>query len=72
MQNTPHFQLRRGRNSAWRFVLVAGNNEIIATSENYTTKAKAVKGIAAVMAATHAIDAWGTKTVEATKPRRKR
>ncbi|WP_433259589.1 YegP family protein (plasmid) [Streptosporangium sp. CA-135522] len=36
--------------AGFRFNLVAGNGEIIATSESYTTKASALKGIDAVRA----------------------
>ncbi|GGS67170.1 UPF0339 protein [Planobispora rosea] len=36
--------------AGFRFNLVAGNGEIIATSESYTTKAGALKGIEAVRA----------------------
>lgn len=48
-----HFKIYRGRTSKWRFTLVAKNGEVVVTSELYTTKAKCLKGIHAVMDATH-------------------
>jgi uncharacterized protein YegP (UPF0339 family) len=43
------FEIRKGRTGAFRFVLIAKNGEVLATSENYTTKAKCHKGINAVI-----------------------
>jgi hypothetical protein len=48
MSKGARFEIRRGRTGAFRFVLIASNGEVLATSENYTTKAKCQKGIAAV------------------------
>ena len=42
------FVLKQNTHSEWYFVLKAGNGEIIATSETYTTKAAAKKGINSV------------------------
>lgn len=42
------FELSKSSNDQFRFVLKAGNGEIILTSELYTTRAAAEKGIAAV------------------------
>ncbi|MFI7416697.1 YegP family protein [Nonomuraea sp. NPDC049684] len=42
-----HYLLKKTP-SGYRFNLVAGNGEIIATSESYTTKASALNGIDAV------------------------
>jgi len=60
------FEILRGRTGLYRFRLIAANGEVIAPSQRYKTKAGARKGIAAVMRATHDIDAWGTKTVDRT------
>ena len=42
------FVVKKGTTGQYRFNLVAANGEIIATSESYTTKAAAMKGIASV------------------------
>ncbi len=42
------FELYRGSSGDFRFRLKAGNGEIIATSEGYTTKAAAQNGITSV------------------------
>lgn len=42
------YQLRRSSNDQFYFNLKAGNGEIILTSETYTTKSSAEKGIEAV------------------------
>ena len=42
------FELSKSSNDQFRFVLTAGNGEIILTSELYTTKAAAENGIASV------------------------
>ena len=42
------FELSKSSNDQFRFVLKAGNGEIILTSEFYTTKAAAENGIASV------------------------
>ncbi len=42
------FELSKSSNDQFRFVLKAGNGEIILTSELYTTKAAAENGIASV------------------------
>lgn len=44
------FVVKETSNGQFRFNLKAGNGEIIATSENYTTKAAALKGIESVKA----------------------
>jgi uncharacterized protein YegP (UPF0339 family) len=44
------FVVSKTSNGQFRFNLKAGNGEIIATSENYTTKAAALKGIDSVKA----------------------
>ncbi len=42
------FEIYKSSNGEYRFRLKAGNGEIIATSEGYTTKASAEKGIESV------------------------
>lgn len=42
------FVVKKGSTGQYRFNLVAANGEIIATSETYTTKAAAMKGIESV------------------------
>jgi uncharacterized protein len=42
------FVVKKDRSGQFRFNLVAGNGEIIASSEAYTTKAAAEKGIESV------------------------
>ncbi|MCZ8624440.1 YegP family protein [Escherichia albertii] len=42
------FELSKSSDNQFRFVLKAGNGEIILTSELYTSKASAEKGIASV------------------------
>lgn len=41
-------EIRRGRTGFYRFVVIAKNNEIIATSETYTRKSNCVKGLLAL------------------------
>jgi len=42
------FVVKKGSTGKFRFNLVASNGEIIATSEAYTSKASAMKGIESV------------------------
>ncbi|HBR2370888.1 TPA: DUF1508 domain-containing protein, partial [Klebsiella pneumoniae] len=42
------FELDKSSNGQYKFVLKAGNGEIILTSELYTTKSSAENGIASV------------------------
>jgi uncharacterized protein YegP (UPF0339 family) len=42
------FVIKKSGEGKYRFVLKAGNGEIIATSESYTTKASAKNGIESV------------------------
>ena len=42
------FELNKGSNGQFYFVLKAGNAEVILTSEHYTTRAAAENGIASV------------------------
>jgi uncharacterized protein len=44
------FVIKKTSDGQYRFNLKAGNGEIIATSESYTTKAAAENGIASVRA----------------------
>lgn len=44
------FELDKSSNDQYKFVLKAGNGEIILTSELYTTKSSAENGIASVQA----------------------
>ena len=44
------FVIKKTSNGRYRFNLKSGNGEVIATSETYTTKAAAEKGIASVKA----------------------
>lgn len=53
---TSHFELKSAAGTQFMFNLKAGNNEVILTSENYTTKQSAHTGIASVKA-NAAIDA---------------
>lgn len=51
MSPLPRFELRRNRlTRQWRFVLLAANGEVIATSETYKRKQGAISGIKAVQA----------------------
>lgn len=49
------FVIKKDKRGEFRFNLVAGNGQIIATSEAYTTKAGAMKGVESVKS--HAGDA---------------
>ena len=42
------FVVKKTSNGQFRFNLKAGNGEVIATSESYTTKAAALKGVDSV------------------------
>jgi len=42
------FEIKLSENKQFYFVLISGNNEVIAMSEMYTTKAMCKNGIAAV------------------------
>jgi uncharacterized protein len=42
------FEIRKRRGGPFYFVVVGGNNQTVATSENYTTKARCQRGIDAV------------------------
>ena len=42
------FEIKKNSNGDYRFVLKAGNGEIIATSESYKTKASGKNGIESV------------------------
>lgn len=42
------FVLKQNQHSEWYFVLKAGNGEVIATSETYSSKGAAKKGINSV------------------------
>lgn len=53
------FELKQNRRSEWYFVLKAGNGEVIATSETYSSKAAAKKGINSIR-----LNAPFAKTVE--------
>lgn len=44
----PYFEIRRAKNNAYYFVLIAANSEIIANSEMYTTKQSAKNGIESI------------------------
>lgn len=55
------FVVKKASNGQFRFNLKAGNGEIIATSENYTTKAAALNGIDSVKA-----NAAGAEVVDET------
>ena len=44
------FVVKKTSSGQFRFNLKAGNGEVIATSESYTTKAAALKGIESVKA----------------------
>lgn len=39
------FEIYKDTRNEWRFRMIAGNGEIVATSEGYSTKAAAVNGI---------------------------
>ncbi len=42
------FELKQNVHSEWYFVLKAGNGEVIATSETYSSKSAAKKGIRSI------------------------
>lgn len=42
------FEIKRSANNQFHFNLQAGNNQVILSSEMYTTKAAAIKGIGSV------------------------
>jgi len=42
------FEIKKSKDDQFYFVLVAPNNEVIATSEMYTTKAMCKEGVEAV------------------------
>ncbi|MGG3841606.1 YegP family protein [Anoxybacillus kestanbolensis] len=42
------FKIRSSRDGQYYFVLIAPNNEVVATSETYSTKQKCKEGIEAV------------------------
>jgi uncharacterized protein YegP (UPF0339 family) len=44
----PKFEIKKSTSGQFHFVLKAGNGEVIASSEMYTTKAAAENGIASV------------------------
>ena len=44
----PKFKYKKGTDGQWYFRLVAGNGEIVATGEGYTTKESCLEGIEAV------------------------
>lgn len=48
MSDSPYYVIRRARNNQFYFTLDAPNNEVIATSETYTTKSACKEGIEAV------------------------
>jgi len=45
------FEFFTDKGKKWRFRIVAGNGEILATSEAYSSKAKAVNGMNAIIEA---------------------
>lgn len=47
-RSTPRIELRLGRTGLYRFVVISRNGEIVATSEHYTTKQGAKRGLAAL------------------------
>jgi uncharacterized protein YegP (UPF0339 family) len=49
--NQPHFEVYQDDRNQWRWRLRAANGEIVASSESYTTHAKALKGVDAVRTA---------------------
>jgi uncharacterized protein YegP (UPF0339 family) len=42
------FEIKKRRGGQFYFVVVAGNNQVVATSENYTDKARCQRGIESV------------------------
>lgn len=55
----PAFCLFRDKKREWRFTLVGANGEPIATSESYTRKADARRGIEAVVEAARIAEVVG-------------
>lgn len=55
------FELDKSSNGQYKFVLKAGNGEIILTSELYTTKSSAENGIASVQANSPLDERYGLK-----------
>ena len=56
------FELSKSTNDQFRFVLKAGNGEVILTSELYTTKAVAENGITSVQSNSPLDERYETKT----------
>ncbi len=56
------FELSKSTNDQFRFVLKAGNGEVILTSELYTTKAAAENGIASVQSNSPLDERYDMKT----------
>lgn len=52
------FELSRSSDNQFRFVLKAGNGEIILTSELYTTKSSAENGIVSVQTNSSLVDRY--------------
>ncbi len=48
MASHPKFELKQSKNGQFYFNLTAANGQVIATSEQYTTRQAAVNGIASV------------------------
>jgi uncharacterized protein YegP (UPF0339 family) len=62
------FELSKSTNGQFRFVLKAGNGEIILTSELYQAKASAENGIASVQANSPSDERYERKTASDGKP----
>ena len=58
------FNVRKAKSGQFYFVLKAGNGEIVAQSEMYTTKAAAVNGTDAVRRAAAAAEGYVDETEE--------
>ena len=63
-----HFELSKSSDGQFRFVLKAGNGEIILTSELYKTKAAAENGIASVQSNAALDERYERKTAANGKP----
>lgn len=63
------FELSKSSDSQFRFVLKAGNGETILTSELYTSKASAEKGIASVRSNSPQEERYEKKTASNGKQR---
>ncbi len=63
-----HFEIKRAKNDQYYFRLLAGNGEVILTSEQYKVKASAKNGIASVQTNAKNDDRYERKNAKNGKP----